>query len=117
MKRFLPFLLLAAAAGAIWFWFSRNKKSTPLQAHQNELNTNSLIGQVAASALNYIRPPVQTYSSRGPLDGAIVPLVDLAMGTNLDQGQDVVFRPNAAGDAAFSDDTSDGGSMLDDFLN
>lgn len=100
MKRFLPFLIIGGAILAVWYWFSRGKKLTDLQQHQGELSTNAAIGQIASSALNFIRPPSQTYSSRGPLDGAIVPLTDLFNGIVLPQNNSPTFRPTYAGDEA-----------------
>ena len=100
MKRFLPFIVIGGAILAVWYWFSRSKKLTDLQQHQGELSTNAAIGQIAASALNFIRPPSQTYSSRGPLDGVIAPLTDLFNGTVMPQNNSPTFRPTFAGDEA-----------------
>ena len=100
MRRFLPLLLIAGAAAAVWYFFFRKTVSDDLKKHQGELATNAAIGQIAAQAINYIRPPVQTYSSRGPLDGAIVSLTDLFNGTAIPQDNTPTFRPTFAGDSA-----------------
>lgn len=104
MKRYLPLLLIVGAIGAVWYWFSRPRKSDALQAHQAELDTNAGIGRLAQMAINYIRPPVQTLSSRGPLDGAVTNLLDLATGNAIPQDNTPTWRPTFDGYSATDPD-------------
>lgn len=100
MKKLLTILLVLAAAGAAVWYFVRRKSGGILTDHLNEQQTLQNVARVASKASLLARPPAATYSSRGPLDGAVASLIPMGTGL-LKQGLSMVFRPTASGDPAY----------------
>lgn len=90
-----PILLIIAAGAAVWYFMTR--KTSLLGEHLQEQANLQTVGRLAQNASMAARPAVQTYSNRGPLDGAQVSLIDTVL-FGVPDGQDTIFRPTLSGD-------------------